>query len=69
MAVGGTATRPEGRTSLRRLLAEAGGLSFGKDGECPCWMQEDHPARLRPTDLANPEEFRQRLGDWCREQR
>ena len=66
MSLSGTATRPDGRSALRRSLQE------GRDrlhGDCVCFMLEDVPARLRPSDLQNPEDFHRRLAEFLMEQR
>ncbi len=69
MSAGGTDTRLDGRSGFRRSFAEAPQACAGGRGETLCWMEAETPARLRPSDLQNPEDFHRRLADWLMAQR
>jgi hypothetical protein len=68
MPPSGTATRPDRRSGFRRSLQMVGD-GEGPQSNCVCFMQEDVPVRLRPSDLQNPEEFHRRLAQFLMEQR
>lgn len=69
MPVGGTATRPEGRSERCRSLADTPRPGLGRDQDCLCWFQRDLPVRLQPSDLGDPMGFHRRLSDWLMQQR
>jgi hypothetical protein len=68
MPPSGTAMRLDRRSGFRRSLQEGGSTGDRKDSDCFCWMEADTPARLRPSDLQNPEDFHRRLAQWLMEQ-
>ena len=69
MSASGTETRLGGRAGFRRSIADEKGPCFGGRGEIFCWMEAESPARLRPSDLQNPQDFHRRLAQWLMEQR
>lgn len=69
MSASGTATRLGRRADFRRSLIKEGTLGLQGERECFCWMEAESPARLRPSDLQNPEDFHRRLAQWLMEQR
>ncbi len=69
MPPSGTITRQDRRSGFRRSLQEGGTARDGQGGDCFCWMETDTPARLRPSDLQNPQDFHRRLAEWLMGQR
>ena len=69
MCPSGTEARLDRRSGFRRSFQEGGPAGNRKDSDCFCWMEADTPARLRPSDLQNPEDFHRRLAQWLMEQR
>lgn len=69
MPLSGTATRQDRRSGFRRSLQDGCPSGSRQERDCFCWMEADVPARLRPSDLQNPEDFHRRLAEWLMEQR
>ncbi len=68
MSPSGTVAREARREGMRRRLQEGVASGGGPVRDCLCWTEADTPARLRPSDLQNPDDFHRRLAQWLMEQ-